>query len=914
MTNNAQLTLLTSNNPTVLTKQVSLSEEGRMVKAPIAQLTRGEAEVVSVTCIEEFGELLQGLADSQALVYGVPKHGLTQAKIVTKKTLESLPHATNVIARSNDHFEWAASPGIMMFDYDPEGEAFDRDAILELLYEACPAIKEVDHLWWMSSSSNIRNTETNEHLSSVTGQRIYLIVDDARDIPRAARVLSEKLWLAGHGHIKISASGAMLERVPFDMSVYQPSRLDFAAGASCVAPLAQDRGTPLLLKGVEPSLDTAVAIQDISSSDQQQLEELKAGKEAFAKPKADAARLDYVRAMKLKINSPYIGEADEDVLRVINHVLNNGELPPFWVLHVWNGSKLVDVTVQEILLNKETFNEMLCLDPIEPEYDECRLVGKLYLDQQKPRLFSFARGQRSFSLEEFKHDITIEANLHNAVNETLQILEKRTDVFKYGGVLVTPINKTLNYLDNPKMKHILGGFIQYWTTKKRCNPTNELVDGVSSLGAASNLNPIIGFVDHPVIDSKLRILLKPGYNQQMQVLGDFDYKDFDVQDRLLTNKEVMFHFNRVFAPFTAFEIGDDEDRTVLMAAVFSAVLRQVLPTCPAFGFDAPIKGTGKTLLAETIAIIASSKKPSALAPGRSDYDEEFRKRLMALFLNGEKVVNFDNIVGTFDSPSFAAAITSEYYEDRILGKSKTGKILNKTLFLLTGNNMQFVGDMSRRVLKARLIPKSNNLAQREYDFDPREKALATRYEIISSVLSLINHWNHSGQQKPPGSMTSFSEWDLLVRQPLAFIGQQLSATGMVDLLEIALKQQSESSDKDALIALLKALGITFGIGTRFKARDVLDLPLQHKSLLADAVFAFVSRDKLQSSQHVGNLLKQFLERNVEGLVLKGKRLSGSWTYWVELTDDTHRLEIEQMSKQKSFHFVDQTNYLPQSIL
>jgi hypothetical protein len=77
-------------------------------------------------------------------------------------------------------------------------------------------------------------------------------------------------------------------------------------------------------------------------------------------------------------------------------------------------------------------------------------------------------------------------------------------------------------------------------------------------------------------------------------------------------------------------------------------VRQVLSTCPAFGFDALMQGSGKTLLAETIAIITSGTKASAIAPGQTDYDEEFRKRLTALFLKGEKAYLFDNIVGQFD--------------------------------------------------------------------------------------------------------------------------------------------------------------------------------------------------------------------------------------------------------------------------
>ena len=402
----------------------------------------------------------------------------------------------------------------------------------------------------------------------------------------------------------------------------------------------------------------------------------------------------------------------------------------------------------------------------------------------------------------------------------------------------------------------------------------------------------------------MQLLANPGYDPKMEMLASFDPSNFDVQDCELTLDELTHHWGRIWAPFSGFELATREDKTVLVGAIFSAVLRQVLPTCPAFAFDAPMQGSGKTLLAETISVIGTAKKPSAVAPSRGDYDDEFRKRLMAIFLNGTKVCNFDNIVGNFDSPSLAGALTSETYEDRILGKSKTGRILNKTLFLFTGNNMQFVGDMSRRVLKARLCPKNDRVSERVFEFDPTERALEMRCEIISSVISVVNHWKHSGMVRVPGSMTSFGDWDRLVRQPIAYLGESLPETGLGDLLAISVDQQSHSGDKEALIALLKSLAAVLGIDTRFRASKALQAMHDQsskigQSLLADAVYAFISREKLQSSQHLGNLLKQFIDRNVEGLVLRARLQSGSNIYWVELNENSHRESIELM-RQRSY--------------
>jgi hypothetical protein len=892
----ARFTLIESVRPSTLTKIISLTDDGSLVKQPSAHLIEGSVQVKEIANIQDFAQLISGLQKSQALVYGVPNEGLVSAKVVTKKRFEKLGDTQGIITRSNQHFNWPQGAGVMMFDYDPDDEALDKNAVLELLYEVCPTLKEVDHVWWMSSSSNICNTKTDEKISEVAGQRIYVMVADAEDIPRAAQVIEQRLWLAGHGYFKVSASGAMLERVTFDMSVYQPSRLDFAAGASCRPPLKQSRGLPCILKGSSSLLDTQKAFFDLSDTELEHFNTLKLGKEAISKSLAIGRRAQYIETMKKKFVTNDKSVTDDDTKRMIEEVLDSRSLPPHWTLHLWNGQEFVEIMVESILEDKYKFNDVLCLDPIEPDYDDGRLVGKLFLNQEIPCIYSFAKGGQTYRLLDKEHGIRLEANLHHAVNETLTILGDRKEVFTYGGTLVSPINGKFNYLDRPKMKHHLGGIIHYWGENKPCNPTNELVDGVISIGSAKNINPVKGFIDHPIIDASFKMLNRQGYNAQMQILADFDYADFDVSDRKLNDEEVKQHLQRIYTPFTGFEVASNEDKTVLFAAIFSAVVRQVLTICPAFGIDAPMQGSGKTLLAETIAIIASGTQAAALPPSAAHHDEEFRKRLFAILLKGEKVCIFDNLVGEFDSPSFAAALTSEFYEDRVLGHSRTAKILIKTLFLLTGNNLSFVGDMNRRVLRLRLRPQNDKLAKREFYFNPVAKASAMRFEIISSVLSLINHWVYSGAPKASSKTTSFDEWDTLVRQPLAFIASEYPELGLHDVLDVSLQQQADSSDKEALVSLLRSLAIRFEVNKLFKAGNVFGY-LNNRpcfdETLQDAVYAFVDKNKLQSSQHIGNLLKQFIDRNVEGIVLRSKKGSGSMNYWVELTDETHKQAIEK---------------------
>ena len=124
--------------------------------------------------------------------------------------------------------------------------------------------------------------ETGEDLTGLRGQRIYLIVQEAGDIPRAGAALVDRLWAAGHGRIAVSVAGTALERCPVDSSVWQPEHLDFAAGAACGEGLVQRRGAPVLIPGSGDIVDTRVALPDEPAI-------AKAAAAARRRAKADAA-------------------------------------------------------------------------------------------------------------------------------------------------------------------------------------------------------------------------------------------------------------------------------------------------------------------------------------------------------------------------------------------------------------------------------------------------------------------------------------------------------------------------------------------------------------------------------------------------------------------------------------------------
>ncbi|HSG58351.1 MAG TPA: hypothetical protein VLA06_02385, partial [Woeseiaceae bacterium] len=113
-----------------------------------------------------------------------------------------------------------------------------------------------------SASSHIHDRATGDDLTGLRGQRLYMLVAEAGDIPRAGAALVDRLWAAGLGRIVASAAGSALERCPVDASVWQPERLDFAAGAVCGPGLAQRRGVPRLIPGGVEVVDTRSVLPD----------------------------------------------------------------------------------------------------------------------------------------------------------------------------------------------------------------------------------------------------------------------------------------------------------------------------------------------------------------------------------------------------------------------------------------------------------------------------------------------------------------------------------------------------------------------------------------------------------------------------------------------------------------------------
>ena len=395
MTDYASLSIITATKPAHLSKGFTLGAGGELLKSPGGNLVQGTVEVCTVGSLADFAAILQRLTPAQALTYGVPINAA--ARVMTRKSFAEAGRPEGATTRTNDAFTWAQGAGVLMADYDPSsgGDPLNRDGLVRAIRAAVPGLAGAALLWWPSASSCI--WAGDRELRGIRGQRLYLLVQDAADIPRAGKSLVDRLWLAGHGHIEISASGALLERTLVDASVWQPSRLDFAGGAACGAGLEQRRGDPVIIQGSAQPIDSRAALPDLTPEERDRLTAIKAEARAAVQPEAEGIREEWIAARVQNMVAPEERGDPERMKQaeaVARRALDAGVLAGDFPVMVERGGKVEAVAVGDLLDNRARWHGCMTCDPLEPGYDGGRLVGRLYLMQAHPALHSFAHGGR----------------------------------------------------------------------------------------------------------------------------------------------------------------------------------------------------------------------------------------------------------------------------------------------------------------------------------------------------------------------------------------------------------------------------------------------------------------------------------------------------------------------------------------
>ena len=886
-------------NPPVIAKQYRL-EGGELKKSVAAAVFRGTMTTVTMNSVDEYVNVLTELKVNQALCYGIPAH---DAELVTEAEWVSLGRPDNPLPRTNSTLSWPAGPGILMLDYDPSsaGDAVLSCAeLLEALYIACPSLRDIDIVWWPSSSSHI--FKGDEELTGLRGQRFYVPVQDAADIERAGRDLMDRLWALGFGRFDVSSSGALLERSLFDRSVWQPSRIDFAAGADCGPGLRQERGLPLVIgPNNDRFLDTQKAIPSLTTEEHQRAKYTKLAHKESVTDHANKIHADWVnnriQTIRLKDPAHTSTEAEAVVTRAFEHQLLEG---PWQITVEVKSGEHVDLSVAEILASPEKYDGNLTLDPIEPSYDGSRLVGKLFLSNGKPNLYSFAHGGCNYRLRVSIPEIQlVQGRTVDATNKLLDVLRDTSDLFDFGDDLVrVGTGGRTHLLDEHGLRYTIGGLAQFYREvlgpnrvlhKILQDPPAAICRQISALKSLRRLKPLIGVVTAPTLRPDETLLESPGYDPTTRLYLDLVDAPLHVPNEP-TRDEAKSALDRLWLPFSDFPFVSSVARAVHLAAVLTTAVRISLDTAPGFAYDAPARGSGKTLLARCVGVLAQGFDPSVWPHTIHRDDEETRKRIFTALRSGARSLIWDNVVGAFDSPALASALTSPIFSDRVLGQSVAATVPNRMLLLITGNNVLLQGEMPRRVLTCRIDPLVERPFARRFALDPYSYCRDNRQQMIAAALTLIRAGLLHGKDLPrEGRLASFEQWDDWVRVTVLYANTLRPEFG--DVMESIVAQQAVDPEREALGELLFAWRGVHGdtsitvSALLNKLNGTFDSKL---SQLRDAIVSFLGRElKDINTKSLGKALGYRKDRIVDGLRLEhGPKQNDAQTWRVRRVSDS----------------------------
>lgn len=299
-------------------------------------------------------------------------------------------------------------------------------------------------------------------------------------------------------------------------------------------------------------------------------------------------------------------------------------------------------------------------------------------------------------------------------------------------------------------------------SEKDISPPLEAVLDVLANRDWSGFPPIEGIIESPVILPDGLITTTPGYYRKLR-MQYIPSPDFHLPDtpQNPSPQEIAAAVDLLKEVFADFPFCDEASRTNTIAALITAVLRPVIcGFVPLALIDKPQPGIGASLMTDVIAMIATGREAAKMT---APIDEgEWRKLITARLTQGQGLIIIDNVDKRLVSGSLASVLTSETWNDRILGQSTTITLTNHTVFIANGINVETGPDIARRVYWIRIDARQARPDQRTDFIHPEllQWVKADRGKILAAILTITRAWIRAGSPHPEGipQMGSFEKW------------------------------------------------------------------------------------------------------------------------------------------------------------
>lgn len=366
--------------------------------------------------------------------------------------------------------------------------------------------------------------------------------------------------------------------------------------------------------------------------------------------------------------------------------------------------------------------------------------------------------------------------------------------------------------------------------------SRELSAAFLNIGNWPTAHKLRAFVQHPTLRDDGSLLSEVGYDRQSGLFLT-EHIPIDVKPKP-TRADAMKAFKVLIHPFHEYKwIDGSVSQGAFMSALFTVGIRHLFDEgVPLFAVDAPRQGAGKTKLVKAISNLWFGR-PMATTPYSTD-QEEMKKHLASMLLNGDRVVLFDNVhpAVKVNDPTLNALLTSGRVSFRELGTQRMLEFDTAATFFITGNNLKIVGDMIRRTMRMQIDPEGLHPMHRKFKIDPLEGyVLDHRAELLSAAMTVLMAFFQAGCPKADNSppLASFEKWSSILRNLLLWLD--------LDDIKECVSQGYEQDDESLEIEhLLRQLFDIPALNADGLSSTMLLPIVENNKALRDAMIPFLS--------------------------------------------------------------------------
>lgn len=435
-----------------------------------------------------------------------------------------------------------------------------------------------------------------------------------------------------------------------------------------------------------------------------------------------------------------------------------------------------------------------------------------------------------------KSIIIVDLDEARVVREFEEAMARAPDLFQRGQQLTTVIEpKASSKSKHPTIAPVARAVLRTWSTDLVEWMVIKIAEGedgekqemevpirppgwaVSALHAQRrwpNVDWLEAVVDFPVLLPDGSVLATPGYESESGLYLAGKSVAIAVVDkpRLGDAQRALEQLTEIYCDFP---FADEASRSAAVAGILTPLARYAFDgPVPMFAIDKSVRGTGGSLMADCVGVLLTGHTMPRMI--QAPNEEEQRKVITSLMLEGAPLVLLDNISNTLGTAALDALLTSTSWKDRLLGVNEMVCLPNNATIYATGNNLAFQGDTSRRALRIRLQSELENPEDRS-DFrhpDLLAWIARERSRLLGAALTLLRAYVLAGRPdqdlKPWGS---FESWSALVRGCLVWAGWADPAGAR------ATADDELDGDKQTLIDLI--LGLE-SISDKLTAREIFE--------------------------------------------------------------------------------------------